>query len=106
MKHRFLPSLIVLTVFLAACAPAESTATSAAPTAVEPSVAPSPTPLVNPTASADLAPTDTVDVLSATPSIEAQPVATSRGPNLEATDPTTVNFASGGLQLVEFFRFT
>jgi hypothetical protein len=33
-------------------------------------------------------------------------VATSRGPNLEATDPATVELASGGLQLVEFFRFT
>ena len=33
-------------------------------------------------------------------------VATSRGPNLEATDPTTVSLASGQLQLVEFFRFT
>jgi hypothetical protein len=35
-----------------------------------------------------------------------QAVATSRGPNLEATDPNTVSLASGGLQLVEFFRFT
>jgi len=31
---------------------------------------------------------------------------TSRGPNLEATDPATVALASGQLQLVEFFRFT
>jgi flagellar basal body-associated protein FliL len=31
---------------------------------------------------------------------------TSRGPNLEASDPSTVNLASGQLQLVEFFRFT
>ena len=36
----------------------------------------------------------------------ALPVATSRGPNLEATDPAIVALASGGLQLVEFFRFT
>ena len=35
-----------------------------------------------------------------------QPVATSRGPDLESTDPSTVALASGGLQLVEFFRFT
>ena len=35
-----------------------------------------------------------------------QAVATSRGPNLEATDPSTVELASGQLQLVEFFRFT
>jgi hypothetical protein len=32
--------------------------------------------------------------------------ATSRGPNLEATDPASVNLSSGQLQLVEFFRFT
>lgn len=32
--------------------------------------------------------------------------ATSRGQNLEATDPTTVRLDSGELQLVEFFRFT
>ena len=35
-----------------------------------------------------------------------QPIATSRGPNLEATDPANVSLASGNLQLVEFFRFT
>lgn len=40
------------------------------------------------------------------PTEAALPVATSRGPNLEATDPATVALASGGLQLVEFFRFT
>jgi hypothetical protein len=34
------------------------------------------------------------------------PIATSRGDALEATDPSMVNLASGGLQLVEFFRFT
>jgi hypothetical protein len=43
-------------------------------------------------------------VTSAAPAVVA--VATSRGPNLEATDPATVNLASGQLQLVEFFRFT
>jgi hypothetical protein len=36
----------------------------------------------------------------------AQPIATSRGPDLEATDPSTVSLASGGLHFVEFFRFT
>jgi len=34
------------------------------------------------------------------------PPFTPRGDALEATDPTTVSLASGGLQLVEFFRFT
>jgi hypothetical protein len=41
-----------------------------------------------------------------TPIVTHLAVATSRGPNLEATDPTTVSLASGGVQLVEFFRFT
>jgi hypothetical protein len=36
----------------------------------------------------------------------ALPMATSRGPQLHATDPATVSLASGGLQFVEFFRFT
>jgi hypothetical protein len=40
------------------------------------------------------------------PTESALPVATSRGPDLHATDPATVALASGGLQLVEFFRFT
>jgi len=35
-----------------------------------------------------------------------QAVPTSRGPNLEATDPGTVSLASGQPHLVEFFRFT
>jgi hypothetical protein len=43
--------------------------------------------------------------LKATPAPTVQAVATSRGPNLEATDPKTVSMASGGLQLVEFFEF-
>jgi hypothetical protein len=47
-------------------------------------------------ASATPAPTDAA----------VQTVATSRGPDLEATDPTTVKLASGQMQLVEFFRFT
>ncbi len=37
---------------------------------------------------------------------QPQAAATSRGDQLQATDPATVSLASGGLQLVEFFRFT
>jgi hypothetical protein len=40
------------------------------------------------------------------PPTEVPFVPTSRGPELHATDPLTVNLASGQLQLVEFFRFT
>ncbi len=50
----------------------------------------------------------TATLASAIESITPTPlaVATSRGPNLEATDPSTVQLASGGIQLVELFRFT
>ena len=100
-RSRLFLSLSLLTVLLAsACAPA---ATSSPPAAVDASATPvsvdsaaaSATPLaVQPEAT--LAPTEAA----------ALPVATSRGPDLHATDPTTVKLASGGLQLVEFFRFT
>jgi hypothetical protein len=114
-KPRFLPlsgaiglSLVLFAVLIAACAPATSTVPLAASPSAEPSLVPSPTALVQATPSVDLTATYTLELLSATPPSDAQPVgvATSRGPNLEATGPTTVNLASGGLQLVEFFRFT
>jgi PBP1b-binding outer membrane lipoprotein LpoB len=91
MKNRLFPtpstalrtSLLLLALLLASCAPAAVTdapTQPAAPVAVEPtSEAAAPAPL---------------------------PVATSRGPDLHATDPGTVNLASGQLQFVEFFRFT
>ena len=97
MKTRLLPSLGLLAILLAACAPAASPVVTAPPVVVAPSQTPVPAldtssqPTVGPTES--LVPT-------------ALPIATSRGPNLEATDPNTVNLASGQLQLVEFFRFT
>ncbi len=95
-------SLVLLAAILASCAPATSAVPPVQP--VQP---------VTVEASATFVPaTSTLDTsaqaiagppesLSATPF----PVATSRGPNLEATDPTTVSMASGGLQFVEFFEF-
>jgi len=99
------PRLIFWTVSLLAaiglssCAPAVSSAT---PVPIEAS----PTASVPETATlADLAlPEATVS--APTQPVDIQAVATSRGPNLEATDPFTVVLASGQLQLVEFFRFT
>jgi hypothetical protein len=81
-------------------------ASACAPTAPPPPVAVD-TPLAVPTqtleaASQPEAPTEAPAAAAQTP----QAIPTSRGPNLEATDPTTVALASGGLQLVEFFRFT
>ena len=95
-------SLLTVIVFVG-CAPA---------TTPEPNQPEMPAPVEN-------APTATIAQPEATstdvPSMEApstespaevpQVVATSRGPNLEATDPSTYTRASGGLQLVEFFAF-
>jgi hypothetical protein len=88
---RLVSSLLVLIITSAACAPVPatqvpaSTEISQAPTAALPALAP---------------------VDSASPNATALPIATSRGPGLHATDPATVSLASGGLQLIEFFRFT
>ena len=95
MKPRFFFWTVGLVAALAlfACAPAAPSATAALPTDT---LAPIPTDSVSLAEPATLTPI----------SIPVQAVATSRGPNLEATDPTSVNLASGQLQLVEFFRFT
>ena len=102
MKSRPFFTLILLVVLLAACASAPAgSATPANPSAAtQPSAAVAPTvtvavPTLEPTTAS--APGEEPTVL---------PVATSRGPELHATDPTTVSLASGGLQFVEFFRFT
>ena len=89
-------SLSLLVVLLAACAPAR-TATDV-PAATQP---PS-----DSIATATVAPTLEAATQPASGEATALPIATSRGPDLEATDPTTVSLASGGLQFVEFFRFT
>jgi len=107
VKTRLLPSLSLLVLLLAACAPAAiapgpSAEQSAAPVAVEPTV--------TAFAPADVAPVEPATDVVAAPTEEIAvaplPVATSRGDALHATDPRTVNLASGGLQFVEFFRFT
>jgi hypothetical protein len=48
------------------------------------------------------------DLAPSTESMQSVPLPsiTARGPDLEASDPASVSLASGGLQLVEFFRFT
>jgi len=106
MKIRFastklgtsLSSLSLLTVLLAACAPAA--------TPVNPPAAATQPPTVSVPSVTVPAPTLEPATQPAPGEATALPVATSRGPDLEATDPTTVSLASGGLQFVEFFRFT
>ena len=98
MKKRFLLSLGLIVILLPACAPGAAS-TEPAASATQPPIASEPT----------MAPPEpTLEAATQTAPAEATalPVATSRGPDLHATDPTTVSLASGGLQFVEFFRFT
>lgn len=91
---------IFWTVSLLAALPAVSCA-GAAP--AEPPVSGAAVPALVASASPESEPPLSVE---STPVAEILPAATSRGPNLEAVEPATVSLASGGLQLVEFFRFT
>ena len=102
LKSRRFLSLSLFAVLLAACASAESqTKPPEIASATLMTAGPTATPVMDLTATS--APADSLN--SATPPPTVQAVATSRGPNLEATDPKTVTMASGGLQLVEFFEF-
>jgi len=108
MKLRSILTVSLLPVLLlVGCAPASTPETiqpenlAPVPAESEPTAVPLPTAtVVHPEA----APTDApaTQALIEVP----QAVATSRGPDLEATDPTTVSLNSGDLQFVEFFRFT
>jgi len=91
-KIRLVLCLVIVPFLAVACAPAASTTAPgmAVPTASPMLVS---TPQVAGATAVALFPTPL-------------PIATSRGPHLHATDPTTVDLTSGGLQLVEFFRFT
>lgn len=93
-------SLSLLAVLLAACAPGTS-----APVPTEPSTIPATATIPAAEPTMETSAQDTAVPTEVLPAIPV-PIATSRGPDLHATDPTTVNLASGGLQLVEFFRFT
>jgi hypothetical protein len=102
MKSRFifLTFGLIAVLLTASCAPAATSAPS--PATAEQAAAPA-------VPTATVAAPANPSVSEATATVEPLPVqavATSRGPNLEATDPATVSLASGQLQLVEFFRFT
>ena len=86
----------LIAVLLAACSPAQNTPPAEM---TQPPTASIPTATLAPTleSGTEIAPSEQATAL---------PAATSRGPDLHATDPTTVSLASGGLQFVEFFRFT
>lgn len=88
MKKPFV--FVLLVTLLAACAPGATEPPAVAlATATLGAATPSPATQIAPSEGAT-----------------ALPLATSRGPELHATDPTSVSLAAGGLQFVEFFRFT
>ena len=96
MKPRILfQVLIVAAVALAACAPQPA---APAESASQPQAA-APTQEGQP---AESSPATQPAAAESVPPVGFTP----RGEQLEATDPATVSLASGGLQLVEFFRFT
>lgn len=104
MKTRRLPLLLVLlALLLAACGPTEQSTATSLPAAVTES--PVAAPATSTLEIVQEVPTEAA-AATETPPEAALPVATSRGPDLHATEPTTVNLASGGLQFVEFIRFT
>lgn len=92
---------LLATIGLVSCAPAATPA---------PAVTEAPLPAASPVTDAVTQPTATIQppvAITEAPETELPVVvATSRGPNLEATNPSTVSLAAGQLQLVEFFRFT
>jgi len=102
MRIQFLLRLSLLAVFLAACAPAATPTNSPAALTQPPTVFASTPTVTAPTLESPTEVAAPTEALAPT----ALPVATSRGPDLHATDPATVSLASGGLQFVEFFRFT
>jgi len=83
MKRRLIFPLMLIAVLLTACA----------------------APQTNPPAVSS-APSESQPLAQATQQPAVAAVATSRGDNLEASDPASVQIASGGVQLIEFFRFT
>lgn len=85
---------LITALALSSCAPAGITATNIPIEVSTQQVVPATAVPVDPS------------TLEATAVEPVQAIATSRGPNLEATDPSTVNLAAGQLQLIEFFRFT
>lgn len=110
MKPRSILTIGLLAIlWLSACAP------SASPTQPEPATAaPATVQAAQPTVPPVSTPTEILPPGTAQTEVQAteapaeapQAAATSRGPELESTDPSTVNLASGELQLVEFFRYT
>ena len=98
-------SLGLLAVLLTSCVSAAVTTESPPQSAVPAVIEPGATPLAVTELTAEVL-VDAIVQPTEAAAPAPLPVATSRGDALHATDPGTVNLASGDLQLVEFFRFT
>ncbi|HCK66009.1 MAG TPA: hypothetical protein DHW49_07065 [Anaerolineae bacterium] len=100
MKSRFFfLTVSLITVLLAvSCAP-----TTPAETVVLPATS---APVESAPATEAVVPTSEANSVELTEAPVVQAVATSRGSDLHATDPSTVSLASGQFQFVEFFRYT
>ncbi|NOY98662.1 MAG: hypothetical protein GXP40_05595 [Chloroflexi bacterium] len=97
---------LLAVIVISACAPKTSAPPASPPPAptveLSDSVQPSPAPATEESAPAPG--TESPD--AAGPTAESAPVVvTPRGNQLEATDPSMVNLASGRPQLIEFFAF-
>src|SRR5262245_52333805 len=116
MKSRFFLSLSLVAVLFAACAPAaqslptpdfmETIVVFATQSAIVDAKTPSQTALPSVGNATPLVMEMSTVAAIATQQASAPtafPIATSRGPDLEATDPSTVNLASGQIHFVEFF---
>ncbi len=107
MNRKTLLTLSLLIVFmLSACTPTESApAAPAEPTLAETTQEEAPPPAPE---AAEVEAEEPAALPAATEAPAEEPVvavATSRGNDLHATDPVTVNIASGKPQLIEFFAF-
>jgi len=109
MKTRdsFTPRLFFWTVGLvvlltaSACAPAVTSPTQDTAPVLLP-----PVEVITSTQTPVVLPQDPIQIPATEPAIaEVQPAATSRGPELHATDPSEIRLASGQLQLIEAFNF-
>lgn len=105
MNRKILLTLGLLAVFLlSACTPSAS-APPLTPTIAPQPATPEPAPIEELPAppTIEIVPTATEETVKEPPPVAIVP--TSRGNALHATDPGTVNIASGQPQLIEFFAF-
>ncbi len=109
MTRKTILTLGLLVAFLlAACTPTAPAPPPAPTTAAEPAAPaqdPAPEAAEPPTAVPAVEEADVPPTESEAPTEEPAVVVTPRGNDLEATDPSTVNLASGEPQLIEFFAF-